>query len=188
MYDPYNSQGSQPPQYPPGPHYPPPMPPMAPQYPPINPPDPSKRPGVLTAGAVLLIVGSVIMVGIGAMLLIFASVNPDDYPADERTAMYILGGLVFMAFSFGVVSGALVLQGTRWARVTGIVVASLAMPFAVGGLAVGFGWIILPLFVLPIVFLSLGRTGDYCRYQEAARKGQMPPGSSTPSPPRYPTY
>lgn len=128
------------------------------------------------------------MVGIAAILLIFAIANPDDYPTDERTAMYIIGGLIFMAFSLGVISGALVLQGTRWARVTGIVVSSLAMPFAVGGLAFGYGWIILPLFVLPIVFLSLGRTGDYCRYREAARKGQMPPAPYAPAPPGYPTY
>lgn len=185
MYNPYEPQGSQSPHYPATPNYSPYVLPASVQSSSLI---PSKRPGVATAGAVLLIVGSVLMLGIGSILLFFVVSDPVGFPDDEVTALYIVGGGLVAVFALGIVSGALVLWGARWARVTGIVVASLAMPFSVAGLSVGYGWIILPLFVLAIVFLSLKRTGDYGRYREAARSARMAYGQPSTGSGGYSTY
>lgn len=124
--------GSEPPaQSPPGP-------PAWPQpQPPYSPPQPPSRPGQVAAAAVVLIVLGVIVALFGVAFVLFGSMfgSISSMPefADQLGGLPpALGGFIatvgLVVLAYGilqVVAGIYVLPGKSWARITGLIVATL---------------------------------------------------------------
>lgn len=149
MSDPYGSYGNpygapppypnQPSVWPPptgqpigqpmGPGFPPgaPLPPPGPYLPPVGLAPPERRPGVVTAGAVIAIVlsGLALLGGLlGVVGVIADHVDPD--PGDYMSAQDMAIGLVFCAVviaacAFAIVLAALAMGRRQWARITLVV-------------------------------------------------------------------
>jgi hypothetical protein len=105
----------------------------------------------LTAASVILIVLGVLVSLIGVVFILAAAlfgsiVDMEEFTAQFGTMSAAMGGFIatlgFLVLAYGVLhvlTGIFVLPGKSWARITGLIVASLGTLFALVGLLPGEG-------------------------------------------------
>ncbi|MGH2454948.1 MAG: DUF7144 family membrane protein [Candidatus Limnocylindria bacterium] len=116
---------------------------LAPAPPPVA---AAERPGHLLAAAVILIVLGVLVALIGAVLLLFGALfgSLADMPEitlqvgrlpDALGGFFVVLGLLILGYGvLQVATGIAVLPGRSWARITGMILASLGALFGLAGL------------------------------------------------------